>query len=531
MISGENKPIIHAYLQGDQCYFGEFKAKANKTEVEANKTEGEAKKDGVLCYKSWVGFFLHWVGMADGIKVFDIDKNETRRVYVDRDSLIHWAVSHKNETDVPDRIDNYIRNKNFEKAISIICTNFRKLKELNKTTSENKTTSNQIKSLKKTERHQEKATLQEKASLNLLRTQFYQDARNGKVDDLRETLHIVSDKTKNDALTQAILNEKIEVIELLLEDKNFIPHLDVISIASAENKGEIVKLLFKGFKERGIDPTTNIKDAIERASAAGHYELIKMILNDTQIINDVKKSLEAKKAIISGAMKKGDYTFIKGIPNDIKSLLEEKDVKLKEYALEMACLNGRSDIVAILLRDYKPINKDGHIDPNCLYRSLLNASKKNLVDSIEKLLAEIDQSNPKQYATALENVIIGSLRGHKDIYLEYKDQFLEIADADSKHRVLREVCQYGPASLATKLLDDENVTFTFLPTGTNVSSSVKPDLQIAIENNNRDVILAFLNHDRTPNLFKYRKAISDYGMQENSGLTLFILNLDKLQKP
>lgn len=118
-------------------------------------------------------------------------------------------------------------------------------------------------------------------------------------------------------MEQAIIENDIEKVELLLKDSNFDPsYCDIFSINYACKNGftEIVKLLLEDSR---FNPSNNNSYSIIFASGNGHTEIVKLLLKDSRADPSIDDNYPIKKADID------DYTEI------VKLLLKDSRVKSK----------------------------------------------------------------------------------------------------------------------------------------------------------------------------------------------------------
>jgi len=158
-----------------------------------------------------------------------------------------------------------------------------------------------------------------------------------------------------DVLRYIVKENKLELLKTALK-KGALPNIDnnfAIKCASDKGHYEIVKVLLNDAR---VDPSANNNYAIGFAAGNGHYEIVKLLMSDKRVDPSANNNYA-----ISFAAGNDHYVIVKLLMSD-KRVDPSAD---NNYAIRWASYNGHYEIVKLLMSDKRVDPSD---DDNCAIR-------------------------------------------------------------------------------------------------------------------------------------------------------------------
>ena len=161
--------------------------------------------------------------------------------------------------------------------------------------------------------------------------------------------------TKQDKFNKSILENNIKLVTSLLKEDKYPLH-----------KIPFISLIYKIIDINIVDPSQNFNNAILTAARFGHFEIVKLLLQDKRV-----EPSQHRICGLSLAAENGHFDVV-------KILLDDKRIdptKRNNYAIIYADKNSHSDIVQLLWQDKRVKNTLNHP----IYNQLIKQDIKNKI--------------------------------------------------------------------------------------------------------------------------------------------------------
>jgi ankyrin repeat protein len=274
---------------------------------------------------------------------------------------------------------------------------------------------------------------------------FLMACKHGQLDIV---VYLLKDKRVNPTaegsagFTSAIENGHMHVVRLLQDDARMGGVGDGIAseaFSKACAKGQVAMVRFLCDPNTGIvNPSANDNDAVIRASANGHSEVVKLLLEDERV-DPAARDQEALCAACS--ISHDEYK------SDDEAGDSDKNTGPDDCATQERHHKGATEIVRLLLQDYR-------VDPGVNENMPLGqACREGHTEIVKLLLAHdgVDPAGDGNYA-----VIAAAMSGHTEIVrLLLADP--RVDPSDQNNNALLSPCQTGYTSVIRLLLADPRV--------------------------------------------------------------------------
>jgi ankyrin repeat protein len=246
---------------------------------------------------------------------------------------------------------------------------------------------------------------------------------------------------KNVAIIIASFYGNIEAVKLLLQDKRVDPsdRKNEALMKSIENgKTEVVRLLLQ---DKRVDPSDRENDAIIIASFYGNIEVVKLLLQDKRVDPSDQKNEALMKSIENGKTEV------------VSLLLQDKRVNPSDrdnLALQFASQDNNIEIVKLLLKDERVINL---LSKHNKMGFMLFSSNKEITDLLsnpELLLSNKKlYSSPKAFESVRKVINISEFSQPYDYDIEFSKDSLE-------HVILQNI---SPIGFSKSYPENENIIY------------------------------------------------------------------------
>jgi len=213
-------------------------------------------------------------------------------------------------------------------------------------------------------------------------------------NDIEKVKILLQDKridpsVKNYAIRLTASRGQVEIVKLLLEDPRVDPTVEndqAIRYAAANGHTEVVKVFLQ---DKRVDPSTDNNEAIRWAANNGHTEVVKVLLQDDRVDPSADNNYPIRSA------------SERGRTEIVKVLLKDKRVDPaadNNYAIRFASENGHTEIVKALLQDERVDWRS--IQDNNIVQDLLNQNNNDIESRLAQSYLLFSEAGPK---TILDN--------------------------------------------------------------------------------------------------------------------------------